>query len=52
MKAGASMRPQKAQVKDKGLGVKTRDFRLNEVKFLKFSPISLGYPLKMRFVLN
>jgi hypothetical protein len=52
MKAGPSMRPQKAQVKDKGFGAESWDFRLNEVKFLKFLPVSLGYPLKMRFLLN
>jgi len=52
MKAGSSMKPQKAQVKDKGLGVESWDFRLNGVKFLKSTLLSLGYSLKMRFVLN
>jgi hypothetical protein len=28
MKAGSSMKPQKAQVKDKGLGAENGDFRL------------------------
>jgi len=35
MKAGSSLSPQKAQVKDKGLGAESGDFRLKGVKFLK-----------------
>ena len=30
MNAGSSMKPQKAQVKDKGLGAKSWDFRVKE----------------------
>ena len=33
MKAGSIMRPQKAQVKDKGLGAKCWDFRLESCYF-------------------
>ena len=34
MKAGSSIRPQKAQVKDKGLGAKSGDFRGTRNHFL------------------
>jgi hypothetical protein len=33
MKAGSSMRPQKAQVKDKGLGAKSGDLELEALIF-------------------
>jgi hypothetical protein len=32
VKAGSSMKPQKAQVKDKGLGAESWDFRARESK--------------------
>jgi hypothetical protein len=35
MKAGSSMKPQKAQVKDKGLGAESGDFRLRAPRFLE-----------------
>ena len=49
MKAGSSMRPQKAQVKDKGLGTDSGDMRLEPVRISRFSFKELGQPLKMSF---
>jgi hypothetical protein len=42
MKAGSSMRPQKAQVKDKGLEAECWDFRLEPVQISRFSFKELG----------
>jgi hypothetical protein len=42
MKAESSMKPQKAQVKDKGLGAETWDLRLEPVQISRFSLKELG----------
>jgi hypothetical protein len=38
MKAGSSLKPQKAQVKDKGLRAESGDFEVNALRFLKAQP--------------
>jgi hypothetical protein len=44
MKAGSSIKPQKAQVKDKGLGAKCWDLGLEPAKVSRFSFNSWGIP--------
>ena len=38
MNAGLSVKPRKAQVKDKGLGAESGDFGPNALRFLELSP--------------
>jgi hypothetical protein len=49
MKAGSSMKPQKAQVKDKGLRAESWDLGLEAQEISKFSLNSWAMPLKTRF---
>jgi hypothetical protein len=50
MKAGSRMRPQKAQVKDKGLGAECWDLRLKAQEISTFSLNSWATASKISFV--
>jgi len=49
MKAGSSMRPQQAQVKDKGLGPESWDLRLEAQEISVFSLNCSAIPLQTSF---
>jgi hypothetical protein len=49
MKAGSGMKPQKAQVKDKGSGAECWDLRLKAKEISTFLLCSWSNPLKISF---